>query len=238
MYAFALGMLAFLVAGDAPSTTGPPESPFSWTHVGETNAQQFAPDARVLGLAKQPSMISVVDFHDERPYAELADARAWLVRYDGVTIPAPENGPPPVPITVFLVFRQPSGELLAAFTEAKPMWAKQGWTSKDITKRVRCEFFPPESTALRSSITDVLRAIQEEGVNLVQSAQITIRPRQFMRKATIRDESGKPIPQVKTNGWIVEVLGTQNGVSRFGPTNTYVVVFRDGDLAFSGGLRL
>ena len=116
-----------------------------------------------------------------------------------------------------------------------------GWSSEDITKRAaRCwDFFPPESATLRSSVVDVLQAIwKDSDANPAQSGQITIRPRQFLRKVTIRDKSGQPIPQVKANGWLVEVLGTLNGSSHGGPMNTHLVVFRDGDLAVSGGLQL
>src|SRR5262245_22787222 len=117
--AYLFGILAVLAAADTTSTSGP-QSPFSWPSAQETNKDQnFTPEQRVLGLPIQPSSISLIDFHDERPYGDAANERAWLARYDALQVPSLE-GTETAQVTLFLVFRQSSGGLLAAFTEAAP----------------------------------------------------------------------------------------------------------------------
>ena len=236
-----LGALALLLD---PSTvnTAPAESPFSWETVqASEKSSAFTVDEKTLGAATTPSSIALIDFYDERPYGDAAKERAWLVRYDAVKVPAPEGGSPAAEVSLFLVFRQ-SGGLLAAFTEAAPIWAKQGWNSEQITKRaaILWELFPPDYETLRSTVVEVLQVVwKSEGVNLTQAGQITIRPRQFMRKGWVNTKTGKAIPQAKVNGWMVEILGTLNGFSSHGAAmKTNLIMFRDGDLVFSGGVQL
>ena len=153
MVSWILGAVALLLGPSTVSvSTTPAESPFSWeTVLASDKSGSFTNDERILGVSTQPSSIALIDFHDERPYGDAAKERAWLVRYNAVKVPAPEGGSP-AEVPLFLVFRQ-SGGLLAAFTEAAPMWAKQGWTSEEITERAGdWEFFPPEYATLRSSV--------------------------------------------------------------------------------------
>jgi hypothetical protein len=254
MVSWILGAVALLLGPSTVSvTTAPAESPFSWETVQASDKSgAFTPDEKILGATAHPSSIALIDFRDERPYGDAAKERAWLVRYDAVKVPAPEGGSP-AEVLLFLVFRQ-SGGLLAAFTEAAPIWAKQGWNSEQINERAAeaWEFFPPDYATLRSSVVEVLQVVwKREGVNPTQAGQITIRPRQFMQKGHVDTRTHKPIPQPKVNGWMVEILGTLNGFSsgfpssgstggsRGGaPMNTHLVMFRDGDLVFSGGLQL
>ena len=251
MVSWILGAVALLLgpstvrdstlASPVSVSTAPAESPFSWETVQVSDKSgAFTTDERILGAAAQPSSIALIDFHDERPYGDAAKERAWLVRYDAVKVPAPEGGSP-AEVLLFLVFRQ-SGGLLAAFTQAAPIWAKQGWNSEQITERAAMawEFFPPDYATLRSSVVEVLQVVwKREGVNPRQAGQITIRPRQFMRKGRVDTKTRKPIPQAKVNGWMVEILGTLNGFSSHGaPMKTHLVIFSDGDLVFSGGVRL
>jgi hypothetical protein len=229
---------AFLTAASPDSQ---PSSPFSWT-IADTSAHVvFTPAEVHLGSSLRPSSAVLVDFRDARSYGDVSVEKAWLVRYDSLEVLAPERGSP-AKITLFLACRHSTGELIAAFTESSPTWAKSGWTSEDITKRAAesWDFFPPESATLRSSVLDVLREVwKHSGASPTHGGQIAIRPRQFLRRVTIHDESGRPIPQLKTNGWLVEVLGRHIGMTRFGvPFSFHLEVFRDGDLAFSGGLRL
>jgi len=240
MISWILGAVALLLGSSTVSvSTAPAESPFSWDTVqAPDKSGAFTSDEKILGAAAQPSSIALIDFHDERPYGDASRERAWLVRYDAVKVPAPEGGSP-AELPLFLVFRQ-SGGLLAAFTEATPIWAKQGWNSEQITERAAdWEFFPPDYATLRSSVVEVLQVVwKHEGVNPTQASQITIRPRQFTRKGAFDTETGKAIPQSQVNGWMVEILGTQNGFAHGWPLNTHLGMFRDGDLVFSGGVSL
>jgi len=240
MVGWALGLL--LASSTRPISAIPAQSPFSWSTVQDSDKRRPAAlDEKLLGISKEPSSISLVAFHDERPYGGVADATAWLVRYSHVPVPAPDGGAP-AEVTVFVAFHSTSNEILAAFTEAAPIWPKSGWTSDAIAKRAATswELFPPQVSTLQSSVVDVLRhAWKEAGGNPTQGGQITLRPRQFLRKVTIRDASGKPIPQSKANGWVVEILGKKIAANPAGgPVCTQVYVYRDGDFEFSGGLQL
>ena len=162
------------------------------------------------------------------------------MRYDRVHVSAPE-GKASVDVSVSLVFRAATHQLIAAFTDPAPVWPKSGWPSADITKRVSIfvDLFPLQSATLQSSVIDVLRHDWWLHGSLADAGQITLRPRQFLRKATILDAKGNPKPKAIANGWVVEILGKKIGVNPGGgPVCTQVYVYRDGDLEFSGGLQL
>jgi hypothetical protein len=97
-----------------------------------------------------------------------------------------------------------------------------------------------QGAKLQSSVVDVLRHAWElYGANPAAGGQITLRPRQFLRKATILDANGNPRPKSRANGWVVEILGRQIGFNPGGgPRCTQVYVHRDGDLEFSGGTQI
>jgi hypothetical protein len=169
-----------------------------------------------------------------------AEEIAWLVRYDRVHVPAPE-GKASVDVSVSLVFRASTHQLIAAFTHPAPVWPKSGWPSAAITERVLyfVDLFPLQSGTLQSSVIDVLRHDWWLHGSPADAGQITLRPRQFLRKVTVLDAKGNPTPKTIANGWVVEILGKKIGVDPFGgPVCTQVYVYRDGDLEFSGGLEL
>jgi len=223
-----------------PATATTPQSPFSWDLLPRSNTEKaFAIDESILGVSLQPSSVSLVTLHDQRPYGETQDSPAWLVRYKQVPVPGPE-GEPPTPVTLLLFFQVSTNQLIAACTEAAPVWAKTEWTSRHITERaILWEFFPLESNALHSSIVEVLTHLwKTRTVNPTRVGQITIRPRQFIRR-TVIDSDDVPAPQSKSVGWVVEVLGTNIGVNPGGgPICTQLYVYRDGGLEFCGGLKL
>ena len=233
-------ILAFLLlSSDTAVPTSPPASPFSWRSTADAaDVPPVATNNKILRESTQRSSMSLVAFHDERPYGGRADETAWLAVYD-VTVTAPE-GAAATKVIVFVLI-SPEGRVIAAFTEAAPIWVKSGWTNEDITSRAvnSWEFSSVDSALLQSSIADVLGAIWKQGMNPSQAGQITIRPRRFQRKIAILNESGKPVAPPEENGWLVEVLGTNTGMSRFGTVlSMHLIVLRDGDLAHSGGLLL
>ena len=235
MVRWTLGALGLLLASST-------ESPFSWSIVqGAQPSRPISVDERVLGVSSKPASISLVAFHDERPYGDVSDQSAWLVRYNHVRIPSPD-GKTTADVSVSLMFRASTNQLVAAFTDAAPVWPKAGWTSADIAERVRefVELSPLESTTLQSSVVEVLRHAWElDDANPAVGGQITIRPRQFLTKATIMDANGNPLPKTRANGWVVEILGKQIGFNPGGgPRCTQVYVYRDGDLEFSGGMQI
>jgi hypothetical protein len=236
----AIVMTVALADGDVPSS--PDASPFSWRPVERTAQTQRRVEvpSTLVGVAALPARVQMVTFRDERPYGGSANTLGQLVEYKAVPIASPD-GKSVVNANISVVVN-PGGEIVAAFTDAAPVWAHSGWTSGDITKRAaECwEFASPTGTQLKSSIAEVLQAVWKHyGVKPDAAGQITLRPREFARKTTMLDPNGKPLPRQKANGWLVEVLGTHAGTTSFGANmSTQLVVFRDGDLEFSGGLTL
>jgi len=232
-------LACLLLSSDTAVPTSPPASPFSWRSTADAaDVPPVVTNSKILGEAKQRSSMSLVLFHDERPYGGRADETAWLVAYD-VPVPAPDQAAP-ANVMVFVLISL-KGRVIAAFTEAAPIWVKSFWSNDDITSRAAesWEFSPVDSDLLRSSIADVLGAVwRQDGVNPTQAGQITIRPRKFHRKITILT-NGKQVRPPIENGWLVEVLGTNAGMNRFGTAmSIHLIVLRDRDLEFSGGLLL
>jgi len=246
---YLLFMLAALLVARASGQAIPDVpaiSPISWQtdETRPSNAGDFSPRRNWLGSSKQPTSLKVADLQDARPYGEEGHRTVWLARYESVRVPAPDSSTSAA-ITLTLAFDVGTSELLCAFTEPAPHWARSSLGYGDLESRAskRWNISPARYEDLRSTLTEVLVAVQRScGVDVSRAGQIVIRPRLVgskLLKTNPRSADLPPLPpDPPRNMWVIEVLGTFI-MERYGETlTTQIAMLGDGDLEYSGGMYL
>jgi hypothetical protein len=188
-----------------------------------------------------------VQLSDQRPYGEKSTKKVWLARFDSVMIKAEDGGT--ANVTLSLAFDFKKGDLICAFTDPTPQWARGGTgfeAQARFTEAGRITS-PARYGTLTSTVVQVLsEAWTSSGVDPRQRGQLILRPR-FAEFKHSSEES--------CNVWIVEALGNYI-MTRYPPPTvsdcdttsvvskpvrgfvltTHVQAFRDNDLKFMGGL--
>jgi hypothetical protein len=217
---------------------GPPASPLSW-QMDEAKMPKstagFVPPHNLLGISRQPTSVKRAELQDQRPYGEQGRRTVWVVRYESVSVQAPDSSYM-ASVTLSLAFDASTHQLYCAFTEPAPYWLRPA-VVEDIEKKAqdggrRWTPSPAQYEALRSTPTEVLGALwRTYDVDPSKAGQIILRPRFVANKTPLEMVNGEAVPKYQpSNVWIVEVLGTPLLRRQQGVLTTLVAQFRDGDL--------
>jgi hypothetical protein len=236
---------AGIAAAEIPE--GPPVTPVSWQVREETDPKKAAvlPLQKCLGTPSQPASVKRVEFQDQRPYGDVGQRTAWLVRYAAVPVQVQTTETSAsATVAVSVAFDAITNDLFCAFTDPAPVWPRSGWDYAEIESRARnrWDFSVARQAELQSTLTQVLNAVWREGADPRRSGQIVIRPRWVqskLRKIDPQDPDGPSLPpDPPCNMWVIEILGTFIMEQHGAPLTTNFMVLRDGDLKFKGGMYL
>jgi len=150
---------------------------------------------------------------------------------------------------VTLAISASNGELLCAFTDPAPVWAKANWPSEIKPQQVgeslkgRVALAPGNQGKLRSTPSEVLGALWKftAAADPRTAGQVILRPR-FARFPKEVDVDGNDRTRPPMNVWVAEVLGTvamqrnTHGLELI--YTTHIAVLRDGDLQYLLGTML
>jgi len=192
---------------------GSAASPLTWHEVDEPTAEAsvpFSPHHEYVGFDTQVTSVKKVEFEDARPYGEDGKCLVWLVRYETVSIPAPDSSRSAT-VSLSLAYDVATGNLLCAFTDPAAIWARSPKTSAQIewVGKLGCKFSPARFEALESTLVEVLRALWESTrVEPSKTGQIVIRPRFATCRTPSKLVGGKHVPiHAPANVWHIEMMG-------------------------------
>ena len=241
LYLVVAGLLLVTTArADGPQLQyGPPVSPLFFKDLEPTKPSstvEFSPRREFLGVSKQPASVKMVELLDEHPYGENGRRTVWLARYELVRVQAPDTSRSAA-VALSLAFDTATSDLLCAFTDPAPRWARSTLPPLDPEAHTAEEGWkssPAHYEELRSTLTEVLAVLwKRSGVDPSKTGQIVIRPRFVANPNFVNTVDRSPL-YPPANVWIVEVLGTvvmrRHFLGQEHLLTTLVAHVRDGDL--------
>jgi hypothetical protein len=224
-----------------------PESPLSWQEISDEGKPATFSLSPVLGLPA-PTWVKYAMWHDETPFGGKQTEKAWIVRFESAGVQFPDSTLS-ARIQMTLAISTANSELLCAFTEPAPIWAKANWPSEIKTAEVgsslsgRVDLSPAEFRNFRSTPMEVLAALWRfmPPADPRTAGQVILRPRHAHFPQQL-DVDGNDRTRPSANVWVAEVLGTvvlnrsTHGQERI--FTTHIGVLRDGDLEYVLGTML
>lgn len=219
-------LLLAATAGAQDVQYGPPASPLSWDGItlGADTPKPFVPPPNILGDSIQPVSVELVEMNDQHPWGEAPRRAVWLARYEAVPLHCGSIATASVALS--LAYDATTKNLLCAFTDPAPRWARSTAEPLDIASYYRWKLSPARYEGLRSTVMDVLNRIWElHNKDPRRVGQIIVRPRH-----NDNDLGTLTIPEAPSNVWVVAVPGEVVWRGRDYARTTWVMVYRDSDL--------